>query len=106
MTVIYAIAAADAVLGCVIFFVCFCRAVVSDTTVLKRVRAKFVLLGPSALAFGFSPLWGDWPGYVNVAILVAVLYGLFAETFQWRDGPPNNVRIDSVRAELESEDGS
>lgn len=101
------LAAIDAAMGVAIFFVCFCRVVVSNANVLKRVRLKFALLGPSALFFGLSPLWGDWPGVVNPVLLAAILVGLFAETYQWKKGPPPGVNLDSVRAELpvESADG-
>lgn len=99
---VYVIAALDVILSVIVFFICFCRAVVSDKTVLRRVRLKFALLGPSALAFGLSPLWGDWPGWVNPLMLLAVVVGLLAETYQWRKGPPKGVRMESVRADLEA----
>lgn len=97
---VYVIAAIDLALSIAVFFICFCRVVVSDPTVLKRVRLKFVLLGPASLAFGMSPLWGDWPGWVNPVLLLAIVVGLLAETFQWRNGPPSNVKIDTMPNEL------
>lgn len=97
---VYFIATLDAILGFAVFFICFCRAVVSDKNVLRRVRLKFVLLGPASLAFGLSPLWGDWPGLVNPLLLISIVIGLLAETFQWRDGPPNSVKVDTMPAEL------
>lgn len=95
------IAALDAILGVAIFFVCFCRIVATDKTVLKRVRLKFVLLGPAALAFGASPLWGDWPGLVNPILLTSILAGLIAETYQWRRGPPSGVFLDEPDSDFE-----
>lgn len=97
------VAVIDAVLGVTIFIVCFCRAVVSNQNVLRRVRLKFVLLGPSSLAFGLSPLWGDWPGWINPILLGAITVGLFAETFQWKKGPPANVCTDSIKAPLDED---
>jgi len=97
---IYMIAAIDAALGVAVFFICFCRAVVSDAMVLRRVRLKFVLLGPASLAFGLSPLWGDWPGIINPLLLLAIIIGLLSETFQWHNGPPNSVKIDTMPNEL------
>jgi len=95
------IAVIDVVLGSVIWFVCFCRAVVNDKTVLRRVRLKFVLLGPASLAASLSPLWGDTPHYTDPILLGAILIGLLAETYQWKKGPPDNVKVDSVIGKLE-----
>jgi hypothetical protein len=103
---LYAIAAVDLILGLIAFFICFCRAVVTDSTVLRRVRLKFVLLGPASLAFGLSPLWGDWPGLVNPCVLAAIVIGLLAETFQWGKGAPNSVKIDTTTQQLEGKDES
>ena len=100
ITQTYAIAAVNAALGALIFFICFCRVVVTNVTVLKRVRLKFVLLGPAALAFGLSPLWGDYPGIISPLLLLAIVIGLLAETYQWRNGPPNSVKINTMPAEL------
>lgn len=95
-----AIAALDLVLGVTVFIICFCRAVVSTKDVLRRVRLKFTLLGPAALAFGVSPLWGDWPGIINPILLLAIVVGLLAESFQWKSGPPASVKPDTMPDEL------
>lgn len=94
------IAAADLLLGLAVFFICFCRAVVSSKKVLRRVRLKFTLLGPAALAFGLSPLWGDWPGLINPILLVAILAGLLAESFQWKGKPPDSVMPDTMSDDM------
>lgn len=100
---IYLMALIDAAMGAGVFFICFCRVVATSGKVLKRVRLKFALLGPAALAFGLSPLWGDYPGWVNPLFLGAVLVGLLAETYQWRRGAPPETRVDTMPADLRKE---
>ena len=100
---IYLMALADCVMGVSVFFVCFCRVVVTSGKVLRRVRFKYCVLGVSALAFGFSPLWGDYPGVVNPILLGAVLAGLLAETYQWRKGAPPETNVDTMPAELQNQ---
>lgn len=97
---IYAAALADAILGSAIFFICFCRIVVSSKKVVGRVRLKYILLGPTALMFGWSMLWGDMPGLVSPILMIAVLVGLLTETWQWKKGPPDNVRLDTMPDDL------
>lgn len=97
---VYLIAGLDALLGIIVFCICFCRAVVSNKSVLRRVRFKFVLLGPTSLAFGLAPLWGDWPSWINPMLLLAIVFGLLAETYQWRTGPPDNVNKDTMSDQL------
>lgn len=97
---VYALATVDAFLGGFIFFVCFCRVVVSSKKVLGRVRLKFIVLGPAALAFGISPLWGSLPGYVEPLFMLAVAIGLLSETYQWRNGPPDSVKEETMPGAL------
>lgn len=104
LTYLKAIAAGNFLLSGVIFFVCFCRSVVSDKTVLRRVRLKYVLLGPAAMGFGLKPVLGGHPDYTDTILLIAVAVGLFAETFQWRWGAPDNVKVDTVVGSFMNED--
>lgn len=92
----FALATLDLILGGFIFFVCFCRVVVSSKKVLGRVRLKFIVLGPAALAFSLSPLWGNLPAYSDTGLMLAISVGLLSETYQWKDGPPDSVRCDTM----------
>ena len=100
MKIVYVLALMNAIMGLGIMFVCFCRTVVASQRVLGRVRLKFIVLGPAGLALGFSPWWGNLPGYSETFMLAAVLIGLLAETYQWRKGPPDSVSIDTMPGDL------
>lgn len=100
LKMIYALAFINAFTGSAIMFICFCRTVVSSQKVLGRVRLKFILLGPASLGLGWSPFWGNLPGYAETAMLIAVLIGLLSETYQWYKGPPDTVCMDTMPGEL------
>ena len=99
----YAMAIVNLAACLVVFCTCVCRITAVDKTVLLRVRMKFILLGPSALIFGISPLWGDWPGYASLAFSVSSAIGLLAETYQWKHGSPASTRLETMPAELLAE---
>ena len=83
-----------------VFFVCFCRAAASDKKVLKRVRAKFALLGSAFAVFACAPIWGQYVGAAGFAVSFATLLGLLAETYQWGEGPPSSVKFDQMPPEM------
>ena len=79
-----------------VFFICFCRAIATDKHVLKRVRAKFALLGTAFVMFGVSPVWGQYPGALGFFVSVSVVIGLLAETYQWGKGAPDSVKFEHL----------
>lgn len=99
----YAMAMVNLVACLTIFCTCVCRVTVVDKKVLLRVRMKFILVGSSALIFGISPLWADWPGWASLAFSSSSALGLLAETYQWRQGSPASVKLETMPAELLAE---
>lgn len=96
----YAMAIVNFVVCIIVFCICVCRSTLSDKDVLLRVRLKFVLLGPSALMFGISPIWDDWPGWASSIFSASVAISLMAESFQWKHGPPASVKLETMPSEL------
>jgi hypothetical protein len=100
-SIAYVLAVFNLGLGAAVFFICFCRVVVSSKNVLGRVRLKYILIGPSALAVSLNPIWG-WISstYADTFFMIAVLIGLMSETYQWKHGPPASVRCDAMAGEI------
>jgi hypothetical protein len=71
-----------------IIFVCICRLAAIRDRVLLRVSTQYVVMVMAAAANGASPWLFDMPGWPSVVFSVAVLYMLVADSYQWRNGPP------------------
>ncbi len=60
--------------------------------VLLRVRLQYVFLFVAAIAYGFAPLlFQQWPPAVSVIFVGAVLYVLWSDSYQWKNGPPKEA---------------
>lgn len=60
--------------------------------VLTRVKLQYVLLFVSSIAYAFAPLFfRQWPPAVSLLFAGAVLFMLWTDSYQWRDGPPKEA---------------
>lgn len=90
----YLFAVANTVLCSLVMFVCLCRQAASSKAVLRRVRWGYSILGASFFAALLGPLYGEWPGWSQLAASTGVLALLFSGSHRWRRGAPPDVRSD------------
>jgi hypothetical protein len=81
----------NALASMVIIFVCICRARQMHKGVLVRVKLAYLGLIMGAFTNAVSPGLGELPGWCSITFTLAVLVMLFADSFQWRNGPPKST---------------
>lgn len=60
--------------------------------VMLRVKLQYIFLFVAAIAYGFAPLlFQQWPPTISVVFVGAVLYVLWSDSYQWKDGPPKEA---------------
>lgn len=87
------IALANLAVCMTIVFVCLCRLNKMDGSVLVRVRSQYAVTLNCALACGWQPVWGDWPGVATLAMSAGVLFYMSINARNWTGGPPDNCYI-------------
>lgn len=91
------LAVANLLFALTIVSMCLCRLNVMTPTVMYRVRSEYSAYLASALASGLSPLWGEWPGWGQLSVTCAVLFGMVLSSDAWRHGPPATTLSDTPR---------
>ena len=81
----------NGILSLAIIFVCICRADKITDGVLNRVKVQYVVMVMGAAANGASPWLFEMPGWPSVFFTSAVLLMLVADSYQWRNGPPETA---------------
>lgn len=94
MNTTYTLAVCNAVLCFLIMFTCGCRQAASSKRVLIRVRWGYSVLGTVALLKAAGPYFGEWPGWIDLALEAGMLAVLFAGSMRWRYGAPLDVQSD------------
>lgn len=71
-----------------VFGICICR-LGRMYGVLERVKLQYTILMVASAANGLSPIFfRQWPTVVSVVFAAAVLYMLWSDSYQWKNGPP------------------
>jgi hypothetical protein len=87
----YLTAGLNAMFSLAIVFVCICRADKITRPVLARVKLSYIVLVMAAASNGASPWLFELPGWPSVFFSGAVLLMLIADSFQWKNGPPESA---------------
>lgn len=79
-----------------VFGICICR-LGRMYGVLERVKLQYTILLVASAANGFSPIFfKQWPTLVSIFYASAVLYMLWSDSYQWKNGPPEAAITDAA----------
>lgn len=78
----------NAIVSMAILFVCTCRADKVTHHVMIRVKAAYTLLVMGTFTNLCTPWLRESVGWGSVIFATTVFIMLAADSFQWRDGPP------------------
>lgn len=79
-----------------VFDICICR-LGRMYNVLERVKLQYTILMVASVANGLSPIFfRQWPTLVSICYAGAVLYMLWSDSYQWRNGPPEAAITDTA----------
>lgn len=73
--------------------ICLCRLNCMSKEVIIRVRSVYVMYLTAALTSALQPMYGEWPGWGNIAMSSALLFNLLMSSRNWANGPPHEVKI-------------
>lgn len=91
---LYLFAMANLMLCAGIGFISLCRLNAMRKGVLWRVRIEYAAYLGAAFAFGFQPLYGNWPTWGELTMPGAMLVGLLASGKAWAGDVPPDVATD------------